>query len=104
MTSAVRRRKIPIPPLRAFLFGVAMSVALAVVLVPVLPGSVPLDAGDIAFEVFEDGGEVITEEGDVVTELDLEQIEDAGLLDHRLGVAEAVAAVIVAVVMVVMSE
>lgn len=102
MTSAVRRRKIPIPPLRAFLFAVAMSVALAAVLVPVLPGSVPLDVGDVAFELFEDGGEVIAEEGDVITALDLEQIGDAGLLDNRLGFAEAVSAIVVAVLSAVL--
>ncbi len=97
MTEAVRRRKIPIPPLRAFLFALAMSAALTAVLVPVLPGSVTLDAGDVAFKTFEDGGEVIAEEGDVISAIDLQRIEDAGLLDNKLGVTEAVAAIVVAV-------
>ncbi|MFQ5472783.1 MAG: hypothetical protein ACE5FA_07865, partial [Dehalococcoidia bacterium] len=97
MTTAARRKKIPIPPLHAFLFGLALSAALIAVLVPVLPGQVPLDAGDVAFKTFEDGEDVIAERGDIVSAIDLQRIEEAGLLDNRLGLAEAVAAIAVAV-------
>lgn len=72
--------------------------ALAAVLVPVLPGETPLEAGDVAFKTFEDGGRVIAEQGVVVNALQLTQIRDAGLLENKLSATAAVAAVIVAVI------
>lgn len=98
MTKVARRRKTSIPPLHAFVFAVALSVALVAVLVPMLPGETSLQAGDVAFKTFEDGGRVIAEEGDVVTSSELTQIRNAGLLDNHLSITDAVAAIIVAVV------
>jgi putative nucleotidyltransferase with HDIG domain len=98
MNRAARLRRTSIPPLQAFLFALGLSVALAAVLVPVLPGETPLEAGDVAFKTFADGGQVIAEEGDVVSAAELTRIRDAGLLDNKLSATDAVAAIIVAVV------
>src|SRR5574341_74888 len=86
-----------ISPLQAFLFAVAVSVALIFVLVPVLPGESPLQVGDAAFKTFSDGGQVIVEEGEPVDQTDLSQIRDAGLLKNRLEFDGALAAMIIAV-------
>ena len=87
-----------ISPLEAFVFAVALSVALLIVLVPVLPGEAPLHAGDAAFTTFRIGSEVVVSQGEVVTEADVVRIRQAGLLDNELGFADVVAASIVAIV------
>ena len=85
-----------ISPLRAFLFAVAVSAALIAVLVPTLPGEVPLKVNDIAYTTFETDGTVILEQGRTVTETTLKDIQAAGLLDNRLQGEEVAAAVIFA--------
>lgn len=97
MIRAARRKKIAVLPLHAFVFALAMSAALIAVLVPVLPGETPLEAGDVAFKTFEAGGEVIEEQGQVVSAAELAQIREAGLLDNKLTATDAVSAIIVAV-------
>jgi len=84
-----------ITPLQALTFGVVCAVALAAVLVPVLPGEIHVEVGDVAFKTFEDGGTVIAEEGEVVSQADLNRIESAGLLDNDTGLADALSAIIV---------
>jgi hypothetical protein len=41
-----------LPPAHIFFFTLALAFALAVVLVPVLPGETPLSEGDVAFRTF----------------------------------------------------
>src|SRR5213593_2443464 len=87
-----------VSPLAAFVFAVALSVALLVVLVPMLPGEARLKAGDPAFKTFTIGSEVVVAEGRVVTEADVVRIRQAGLLENHLDFWDAVAAGIVAVI------
>lgn len=84
-------------PLQAFLFAVAVSLALSVVLVPVLPGEASLDAGDAAYKTFRIDGEVIVHEGETVSQSELTQIREAGLLDNRLTLGGAAAGLIMGV-------
>ena len=91
-----KRAQEPISPLRAFVFAAALSLALTVVLLPVLPGEIPLRADDVAYKTFRVNGQSIVEAGDLVTEAKLQEIKDAGLLENRLAVGDAAAAVIVA--------
>ena len=96
MTARKQARGV-ISPAQAFGFAVALSVALIIVLVPVLPGRASLQAGDAAFQTFEISGQTVVREGQPVTQPDLDRIEAAGLLDNHLGFAEALSALIVAV-------
>ena len=89
-----RQAKQPISSLRALVFATAVSVALIFVLFPILPGEVPLQAGDIAYRTFEVDGEVIVKEGRTVTATHLREIKDAGLLDNHLNGTDVAAAVI----------
>ena len=91
-----KRAREPISPLRALVFAVALSVAVAVVLVPVLPGEIPLQADDIAYKTFRAHGQTIVEAGSRVTAVELQEIKEAGLLENRLSGGDAAAAVIVA--------
>ncbi len=93
MAGVVKTRQ-PIPALRALVFAAALSVALIFVLFPILPGEVPLQAGDIAYRTFEVDGEVIVKEGRTVTDTHLREIKDAGLLDNHLNGTDVAAAVI----------
>ncbi|MEO6196809.1 MAG: hypothetical protein ABIP58_01745, partial [Dehalococcoidia bacterium] len=86
-----------LPPAHIFFFTMVLAVALAVVVIPVLPGEASLESGDIAFKTFSDGGEVIAEEGQTVTEQDLERIRGAGLLDNHFGFADILAAGIISI-------
>ena len=86
-----------ISPLRAFVFAVALSLALIPVLVPVLPGEAPLQAGETAYKTFQIDGQIVVEKGRTVLAANLEVIKEAGLLENRLHTTEIVAAVIVAV-------
>ncbi len=87
-----------ISPLQAFVFAVALSVTLTVVMVPVLPGEEPLNTGEIAYKTFEVDGSVIVEEGHPVTQSDLSAIKAAGLLGNHLSLGGVMAAVIVALI------
>jgi putative nucleotidyltransferase with HDIG domain len=86
-----------ITPLQAFVFAVALAAALIVVLVPVLPGEIPLDSGDVAFKRFESNGTLIAEEGDVISESDLDLIQDNGMLENRITMSGTIAAIVFAV-------
>ncbi len=86
-----------VSPLQAFVFALVVSLALIFVLVPVLPGETSLDSGDAAYKTFRVDGQVIVAEGDPVIPADLSRIRDAGLLNNRLELDGAVAAVIMAV-------
>jgi hypothetical protein len=81
---------------QAFVFAVALAVALAAILIPVLPGETPLHAGNVAYKTFMVGGETIVQEGAVVDQPALERIKGAGLLDNDMGFADFLSAVIVA--------
>lgn len=85
-----------ISPLRAFVFAAAVSLALISVLVPVPPGEAPLDAGHAAYKTFKIDGEVIVEKGQTVSDADLSRIRHAGLLDNKLELDGAIAAIIMA--------
>lgn len=85
-----------ITPSQAAVFGALLTLALIIVLVPVLPGETPLHAGDVAYKTFETGGQTIVEEGGVVSEDDLALIKGAGLLDNHIGFADAFAAILMA--------
>ena len=87
-----------ITPGQAFFFAVALAVALAAVLIPVLPGETPLESGDAAYKTFEVSGQVIVREGEVVNQTQLDQIKGAGLLDNELGLDDALAASLIALV------
>jgi putative nucleotidyltransferase with HDIG domain len=86
-----------ITPLQAFVFAVALAAALIVVLVPVLPGEVSLDSGDVAFKRFESNGTIIAEEGDVVSESDLDLIQDKGMLQNHITASGTAAAIVFAI-------
>jgi putative nucleotidyltransferase with HDIG domain len=77
-------------------FAVVLSVALAFVLFPVLPGEASLETGDVAFKTFEVDGEIVLDEGRTVTQAALRDIVDAGLLDNALERESLASAVIVA--------
>jgi len=91
-----RQAKEPISSLRALVFATAVSVALIFVLFPVLPGQVPLAAGDVAYKTFRTDSRGIVEEGQKVTETELRDIRAAGLLENHLHGGDVVAAVIMA--------
>jgi hypothetical protein len=86
-----------ITPLQAFVFAVALAAALIVVLVPVLPGEVSLDSGDVAFKRFESNGTIIAEEGDIVSESDLDLIQDKGMLENHITASGTAAAIVFAI-------
>lgn len=79
-------------PMQCFVFGVALTVVLAFVLVPGLPGQAPLDVGDVSFQTFENNGQVIVPEGQLVTADQLSRIKGAGLLENDLGLDDFAAA------------
>ena len=93
---ARRPAGVAIAPLKAFLFAATVSVALSIVLVPVLPGEAPLDAGDRAYKTFRLDDQVVVYQGEIVSETELTQIRGAGLLDNRMSFGGALAALIVA--------
>jgi len=95
--TARRQASEVISPLQAFVFAVALAAALIVVLVPVLPGEIPLDAGDVAFKKFESNGTLIAEEGDVISESDLDLIQDKGMLKNQITASGTIAAIVFAV-------
>ena len=82
---------------QAFALALAIGVALAVVLIPVLPGETPLDVGDVSFTSFEADGETIVREGEIVTRAALSQIKGAGLLDNDIGFSEIFSGLLIAV-------
>ncbi|MCH8050910.1 MAG: HDIG domain-containing protein [Chloroflexi bacterium] len=82
---------------QAFALALAIGVALAVVLIPVLPGETPLDVGDVSFTSFEADGETIVREGEIVTRAGLSQIKGAGLLDNDIGFGEIFSGLLIAV-------
>jgi putative nucleotidyltransferase with HDIG domain len=86
-----------ITPLQAFVFAVALAAALIVVLVPVLPGEVSLDSGDVAFKRFESNGTIIAEKGDIVSESDLDLIQDRGMLQNHITASGTAAAIVFAI-------
>jgi len=79
------------------MFAVLLALALAVVLIPVLPGETSLEAGDVAYRTFESGGQVFVREGDIVDADALAQIKGAGLLDNETGFDDLLAATLMAV-------
>ena len=81
---------------QAFVLALAIGVALAVVLIPVLPGETPLDVGDVAFTTFEANGATIVREGEVVTQSSLSRITAAGLLDNEIGFGEVFSGLLLA--------
>jgi len=80
------------------MFAIGLATALAVVLIPVLPGETPLDPGDVAYQTFSAGGTVIVQEGAVVTEAQIVQIRAEGLLDNEMGFPDLLSATLVALV------
>jgi hypothetical protein len=86
------------PALKAFLFAALVSAALAVVLVPVLPGEAPLHPGDRAYKTFRADGQVIAYEGEIVNETELAQIRATGQLDNRMSFGSAAAGLLVAAI------
>ena len=78
-----------ISSLRALVFAIALSLALIAVLVPVLPGEAPLQAGEAAYKNFQIDGQVIVERGrkhdprDVV-EAKRSAIEDRAIVDEKI--------------------
>jgi cyclic-di-AMP phosphodiesterase PgpH len=78
-------------------FGIALAVALAVVLIPGLPGQTPLHEGDASFRTFEANGQTIVSEGQIVTAGQLARIKGAGLLENSLGLEDFAAAGVMAV-------
>jgi hypothetical protein len=95
--TARRQQSEVITPLQAFVFAVALAAALILVLVPVLPGEIPLDEGDVAFKRFESNDTLIAEEGDVISESDLDLIQDKGMLENRITMTGTIAAIVFAV-------
>lgn len=85
-------------PAQVFLFTLALAFALALILMPVLPGEASLASGDVAFKTFRDGNEVIVEKGQIVSTEDFERIRGAGLLDNDFAFADILSASIIAVV------
>src|SRR3989304_3703708 len=85
-----------ISPLQAFVFAVALTVALVAVLVPPLPGEISLEVGDIAPRTFEINGTIIAEEGDEISFTDLAAIRDGGLAANHITFTGTLAAVIFA--------
>src|SRR3972149_1222133 len=57
-----------ISPLEAFVFAAALSIALLIVLAPMLPGEAPLHAGDASFKTFRIGSELVAGEGEGVAQ------------------------------------
>ncbi len=96
MTARKQASKV-ISPLQAFVLAAAVSLALIVVLVPVLPGQTPLHVGDRAYKTFEADGQTIVRAGETVTQAELDRIKGAGLLDNRLDAGDAVAASVMGV-------
>ena len=92
------RPTLPISPSQAAMFAIGLATALAVVLIPVLPGETPLDPGDVAYQTFSAGGTVIVQEGAVVTEAQIVQIRAEGLLDNEMGFPDLLSATLVALV------
>ena len=86
-----------VSPFRAFLLAVGVSIALIAVLVPVLPGETPVNAGDVAYKTFIDNGLLIASEGELLTESDVREIRAAGLNDNEIEGGYLVASVIIAV-------
>ncbi|MCI0814980.1 MAG: HDIG domain-containing protein, partial [Chloroflexi bacterium] len=82
---------------QAFVLALVIAVALAFVLIPVLPGETPLDVGDVAFTSFEVDGETIVAEGQIVTETSLSLIKGAALLDNDIGLGEIFSGLLIAV-------
>ena len=82
---------------QAFVLALVIAVALAFVLIPVLPGETPLDVGDVAFTSFEADGETIVAEGQIVTETSLSLIKGAALLDNDIGLGEIFSGLLIAV-------
>jgi putative nucleotidyltransferase with HDIG domain len=95
--TARRQQSEVITPLQAFVFAVALAAALILVLVPVLPGEIPLDEGDVAFKRFESNDTLIAEEGDVISESDLDLIQDKRMLENRITMTGTIAAIVFAV-------
>jgi hypothetical protein len=96
MDSATRKRPHQnVTPAQAFVFGVVLAIALAAVLVPVLPGQTPLHEGDVAYQTFQASGQTIVQQGQVVSGDQLTRIKGAGLLDNSLGLADFAAAALV---------
>lgn len=85
-----------VTPAHALTFAVLLAVALAAVLIPVLPGETPLHAGDVAYKTFESGGDVIVGEGQVVSQGNLDRIKGAGLLDNEFGLPEMLSGALMA--------
>jgi putative nucleotidyltransferase with HDIG domain len=81
-----------ISPAQLAIFGGLVALALIAVLAPVLPGEIPLHAGDAAYRTFEVNGQVIVNEGQAVSEEQLAQIRGAGLLDNELSLGDVAAA------------
>jgi len=96
MTARTQASKV-ISPLQAFVLAAAVSLALILVLVPVLPGQTPLHVGDRAYKTFEADGQTIASAGEPVTQPQLDRIKGAGLLDNRLDAGDALAASVVGV-------
>ncbi len=96
MTARKQASKV-IAPLQAFVVAAAVSLALVVVLIPVLPGQTPLHVGDHASRTFEADGQTIVSSGETVTQAQLDRIKGAGLLDNRLDAGDALAAAIMGV-------
>ncbi len=96
MTARKQASKV-IAPLQAFVVAAAVSLALVVVLIPVLPGQTPLHVGDHASRTFEADGQTIVSSGETVTQAQLDRIKGAGLLDNRLDAGDALAAAVMGV-------
>jgi len=86
-----------ISSLQAFVFAVALAAALIAVLIPVLPGEISLEVGDIAPRTFESNGTIIAEEGDEISQTDLHTIQDDGLAENHITFTGTFAAIIFAV-------
>jgi putative nucleotidyltransferase with HDIG domain len=97
MTARIQASE-PISPLQVFLFAVALAAALIAVLIPALPGEIPLEAGDVAPRTFESNGTLIAAEGDVVSESDLDIIQDDGMLKNSITFSGTVAAIVFSVI------
>ncbi|HET9477265.1 MAG TPA: HDIG domain-containing protein, partial [Dehalococcoidia bacterium] len=97
MMTAKRQADHVISPLQAFVFAVVLSVGLILILIPVLPGDAPLDAGDVAYKTFKVDGQTIVARGDVITSESLDKIKAGGLLGNEMSFGGVVAAMIVGV-------
>jgi putative nucleotidyltransferase with HDIG domain len=95
MDSARKHPTQNVTPAQAFVFGLALAIALIAVLAPVLPGQTPLHEGDVAYQTFQASGQTIVQQGQVVSGDQLTRIKGAGLLDNSLGLADFAAAAIV---------